>query len=60
MNIVLSLSLTHTPSHLKDENEPLAPGLIFREQIDLLQFCKLVKVTLEIFDLVHISWIVFS
>lgn len=55
MNIVLSLSLTHTPSHLKDKNEPLASGLIFREQIDLLQFCKLVKVTLEIFDLVHIS-----
>lgn len=43
MNI-LSLSLTPTPSHLKNRTEPLAPGLIFREQIDLLQFCKLIKV----------------
>lgn len=43
MNI-FSLPLAPTPSHLKNRTEPPALGLIFREQIDLLQFCKLIKV----------------
>lgn len=41
---MFSLSLTPTPTHLKNVTEPLAPGLICREQIDLLQFRKLIKV----------------
>jgi hypothetical protein len=43
MNI-LSLSPITTLSHLKDRIESAALNITIREQIDLLQFCKLIKV----------------
>lgn len=40
----LPFSPITTLSHLKDGIESQALSIIFREQIDLFQFCKLIKV----------------